>query len=112
MTETIFYLFGMGEDSKTNALFKSIFSGPFSIWVPYKLLSYIPSVSSLFGFYNTLFGFLFIPFGLLWGSARPNDSDFENWQKELKSCMDGSSAYFYYESAKDVTEKGTVSWFS
>jgi hypothetical protein len=112
LTETVFYLFGMGEDSKTTALFKSVFSGPFSIWIPYKILSYIPSISSLFGFYNTVFGFLFVPIGLLWGSSTGGDDALKTFRTDFKACMDGSSAYFRYNDSAGNPQKGEVTLMS
>ena len=108
ITETIFYLFGMGEDTKMTALFKSVFSGPFSIWVPYKLLSYIPSIHSLFGFYNTFFSFLFIPFGLMWGVWGGGDG-LDKLMEGVDTCLNGTHAYYTIEGKN---EKVTITWFN
>lgn len=109
MAETVFYLFGMGEDSKITALFKSVVSGPFSVWLPCKILSYIPAVRTLFTLYDTIFGWLFIPLGLVWGSFGGSTGNIATFASDFSSCMNGSSGYYYYVKG-DTSIKGDVTW--
>lgn len=107
ITETLFYLFGMGEDSKVTALFKSLVSGPFSIWLPCKLLTYIPAVNTLFTLYDTIFGWIFIPLGLVWGFFGGSTASVGKFATDFTECMNGSSGYYYYGTP---SMKGDVTW--
>lgn len=95
IVEGIFFMFGLGETKTSSAAYKSLITGPLSVWLSYKVFTFIPAMKKVFTLYDALFTMLLVPGMLLMGHfGFDTGLNTDDLIRNLKGCTTGDHVYF------------------